>query len=729
MKKTILLVFFVLSLFLFIPTISAKVGIVNDSVGINFRSAPNTGDNVISRIKYNTQLTIIDENKYTGTGCADGWYKVEYNGKQGYVCSTYISIVEEESGTVTGGYFAKVNTSSYISVRSLPNGSSTRLDKLITGTPVVIISTHPKASGCSSNWLYVSYHDGKQGYVCSSYINTYEELTLQSSEYTEEEKTYAENLLKSGFPETYIPYLMRMHRNHPNWNFVAKNNGLNWNDVVSGEQGNNKIESTTTTELEYYIASGAVGTEGGNWYMTNSAVDAYFLDPRNFLSDVFIFMFEDLTYNPEYHTAKALKTFFGSSYLSSDEYINYFLEAAEKYDISPLHLAARVYKEGGANENYGAITGTYTGYYGTCLLTGYYNYYNIGANSSWMEGLKYAAGAECGGSNTHGRPWKTRKDAIIGGASFIATNYINSGQNTLYYQKFNTSSPPYYTNQYMTNIMAPTQEGESMYDTILELGLINNSYTFEIPVYNNMPTSTSLPNIANTDNSLKSITINDKTVDNFDPDVLEYNFYVTNDTKVATIKAITNASTSTLKYEANVNLEEEKTSVTITVTAQSGHQKTYTVHIIKVESVTTINDILSKLSVKVTGNYMKNLSVGTTANSLILSIRQSDPNAGIIYKSANGTTLGNNMNFATGQTLQITSSNGESKEFTIVVTGDTNGDGEITILDLLRVQKHLLNSSKLTNGYLQAADTNSDNTVTILDLLRIQKHLLNEIKL
>ena len=126
---------------------------------------------------------------------------------------------------------------------------------------------------------------------------------------------------------------------------------------------------------------------------------------------------------------------------------------------------------------------------------------------------------------------------------------------------------------------------------------------------------------------------------------------------------------------------------------------------------------------------MKNLSVGTTANSLILSIRQADPNAGIIYKSANGTTLGNNMNFATGQTLQITSSNGESKEFTIVVTGDTNGDGEITILDLLRVQKHLLNSSKLTSGYLQAADTNSDNTVTILDLLRIQKHLLNEIKL
>ena len=159
MKRLILLVFFVLSLFLFIPkTFASKIGIVNDSVGINFRSAPNTGDNVITKIKYNTQIIILDVNKYTGTGCSDGWYKAGYNNKEGYVCSTYISIIENESGTVTGGYFAKVNTSSFISVRSLPNGNSTRLDKLITGTPVNIISTHPQArynfNTSTSKWLF-----------------------------------------------------------------------------------------------------------------------------------------------------------------------------------------------------------------------------------------------------------------------------------------------------------------------------------------------------------------------------------------------------------------------------------------------------------------------------------------------------------------------------------------------------------------------------------------------
>ena len=33
-----------------------------------------------------------------------------------------------------------------------------------------------------------------------------------------------------------------------------------------------------------------------------------------------------------------------------------------------------------------------------------------------------------------------------------------------------------------------------------------------------------------------------------------------------------------------------------------------------------------------------------------------------------------------------------TKEYTVVILGDTNGDGSITILDLLRIQKQLLNS-------------------------------------
>ena len=41
----------------------------------------------------------------------------------------------------------------------------------------------------------------------------------------------------------------------------------------------------------------------------------------------------------------------------------------------------------------------------------------------------------------------------------------------------------------------------------------------------------------------------------------------------------------------------------------------------------------------------------------------------------------------------------------------------------------LKGSKKLTGVYLKAADTSGDNSVTILDLLKIQKHLKGDKKL
>jgi len=81
---------------------------------------------------------------------------------------------------------------------------------------------------------------------------------------------------------------------------------------------------------------------------------------------------------------------------------------------------------------------------------------------------------------------------------------------------------------------------------------------------------------------------------------------------------------------------------------------------------------------------------------------------------------------ATGDKLQLRYKDSGSiyNTYNIVIYGDVNGDGDITIIDLLRVQKHLLNTSKLSGAFLTAADVSKDGAVTILDLLRVQKHLL-----
>ena len=58
--------------------------------------------------------------------------------------------------------------------------------------------------------------------------------------------------------------------------------------------------------------------------------------------------------------------------------------------------------------------------------------------------------------------------------------------------------------------------------------------------------------------------------------------------------------------------------------------------------------------------------------------------------------------------------------------GDTNGDSQINILDLAKIQMHILKVKLLKDTYLKAADINKDGKVDILDLARVQMHILGK---
>ena len=79
--------------------------------------------------------------------------------------------------------------------------------------------------------------------------------------------------------------------------------------------------------------------------------------------------------------------------------------------------------------------------------------------------------------------------------------------------------------------------------------------------------------------------------------------------------------------------------------------------------------------------------------------------------------ISENKILSTGMTLKL-KGNGE-KTYTIVIYGDNNGDGNIDIVDLLKVQKDILGVNKLTDGYREAADVNKDGVVDKLDYLAV----------
>ena len=104
-------------------------------------------------------------------------------------------------------------------------------------------------------------------------------------------------------------------------------------------------------------------------------------------------------------------------------------------------------------------------------------------------------------------------------------------------------------------------------------------------------------------------------------------------------------------------------------------------------------------SSSINGNYWT-LTPGTTVAQM----------EGTVYSGDKVVTSGK---LATGMTTVV-----NGKEYVISVTGDTSGDGNISVTDVVRLQSHLLNKSSLKGAYLAAADLNGDGKVTITDLVK-----------
>ena len=112
----------------------------------------------------------------------------------------------------------------------------------------------------------------------------------------------------------------------------------------------------------------------------------------------------------------------------------------------------------------------------------------------------------------------------------------------------------------------------------------------------------------------------------------------------------------------------------------------------------------------------------TDVNTVIENLTNKYKTVSVNIKNKNNETK-NTGTIVTGDKVTI-SINGSEKTLEVVIYGDTNGNGTISLSDLLAVQKHLLGQTTLLNPYYRAADVNKDSKVTINDILVMQKHLL-----
>ena len=327
-------------------------------------------------------------------------------------------------------------------------------DEYLTGTGIVADALSAKAAEETLNTDYAA--EGT-----SLFSTTYEEIDR--------------------FPYSYRAKLTALKSAHPNWFFVPMNTGLDFNTAVSNEMGDKSwiyINDSNT-------ANGWVGnaTGQGKWAYATQAGVQFHMDPRNSLTDSYIFQFEQLTFNKSYHTVEAIQSFLNGTFMKgslpdgSMTFADAFYQIGSSQGVSPIHLASRVYQEQGRGTS-PLISGTYSGY------EGYYNYFNVGATGKTdaeviKNGLEYA----------RKQGWNTPYKALTGGAATIGNGYIKKGQDTGYLEKFNVNpnaSHALYTHQYMQNIQAPRSESSSTKTMYANAGCLDSSFVFKIPVFNNM---------------------------------------------------------------------------------------------------------------------------------------------------------------------------------------------------------------------------------------------------
>ena len=211
---------------------------------------------------------------------------------------------------------ATVNATT-LNVRSTPGTTGSVVKKLAYGAAVTVVSETAGSDG--KTWYKIPFSSGsgtQEGYVRSDYIKFPVSYSYDS--------TFENYLNSQGFPESYKVSLRTLHTEHPTWVFQAQKTGLNWSDVMAAEGavGTNlvsksSISSWKSTEYGAYDWNTGIwtGFDGSSWVAASKDIVAYYMDPRNFLNDTYVFQFLHHAYDSNAQTREGLTSLITGTFL------------------------------------------------------------------------------------------------------------------------------------------------------------------------------------------------------------------------------------------------------------------------------------------------------------------------------------------------------------------------------------------------------------------------------
>lgn len=706
-----------------------------DRSTIETKDAPSANAGRVSGLVYGKPVTVINE---TVDAAGEKWYQIKYLIKDGAeektaYCPAKNILLNENATAIWTGQTNANNVSLWSCTGSY---QAPKLATINLGTRVEILD---EQGNSSNTWYRVRYTvEGVEyvGWVETRYV------TKDAIPDIETDEEFEEYLRRIGFPETYIKPLAILHEKYPKWKFEPYITGLKWADVLAAQcrpgvsqtniYYNDAYKSVAPTEYNWYTNEWVI-RDTTEWVTAHPDYVAYHLDPRNWFNDTNIFMFEKLSYS-EVHTLEGVQAIVKGSHMEKEidngdgtmlNYSTAFMEIAKNVGASAYHLASRVLMEQGKGGTSKLISGTYPGY------EGYYNYFNVGA---YGEGdLVYIRGLGL----AKDRGWNTRYASLLGGATHIAKNYIAIGQDTLYLEKFDlVPQGGLYNHQYMTAIHAPKSESQAAVKAYPD---ITQEFVFKIPVFEEMPEKpAAFTASGNRNNYLKTLDVEGFSLTpTFDGAKTEYTLIVHNSVSSVKISATPVVSKSKVEGEGTLNLKVGSNSFKILCKSESGDVKTYNLTIVREDensnagavpenpsgSVEPAQPSYSSEQYKV-DKYVTGVAPQTTVANFLAGFKFEN----CVLKVLNADGTENTGTVATGNKLGVYVDGVLKSSIDVVIYGDVNGDGKITMSDLLSINRHVIKTIPLKGIYLEAGDVNKKGDgATMSDLLAINRHVIGTI--
>lgn len=518
--------------------------------------------------------------------------------------------------------------------------------------------------------------------------------------------------------------IQELQAKYPEWKFKLLYTGLDWNEAITneykghGSSPKNLVYKSTNYQGEWICAiCGDKSYDNGSWRCASEQAIKYMMDPRNSLNETDIFQFEELT-NAE-SNIDTLKTMVEGTFLENHE--QGILDAANNNNINAYYIVARLIQEQGIS---GTVLTSGTGY--NNQYQGYYNAFNIAASGNSTEeilnnALAYATKKE----------WTTLEKSIDGGISFLAKQYIQKGQNTLYLQKFDVEATDgLYSNQYMQNILAAQKEGETLRSTYIKINSLSSSHTFIIPIYENMPQE-----ICSRPDANKINTTNEDIVKVNVEGSLRIRNNPNGDTTIGYLypnEIVTRLEKATSKVNGTYWDKIRKSDGTEGYAARETfeNEEKYKLYLEPLneeqssedqnqESEDNSNQIpeFTIINTEKVKFDKENKTIMVTPDAIANDILETCGGIAKITRADENFLDGSQELLGTGYIVE--------DEYIVIKKGDCNGDGNVDISDLLALQKHLLGVNNISNSPKGiAADIVNDGDLDISDLLKMQKYLL-----